>query len=261
MDAAPSPAKIFNSAADEGQRRLDQSLLQLAATGFIAGFTIVLGIAALGIGHSLLEPLVGNAAKLGAAMAFAVGLVLLIVQRAELFSENFFDPIATVFEQRRRGMLMRVARLWGLTLVFNLLGGALLALLVSMEHVLPAGSTEALGRTAEELVSRPVDASFVSAVIGGMLVALLSYALQGAGSTIARIAMAFLAGFLLAVGPFDHVVVTALHVFIGLLSGAGISAMQLIEVAVIATLGNLVGGVGLVTFSHAAQARGGNRAG
>ncbi|MFC0679651.1 formate/nitrite transporter family protein [Lysobacter korlensis] len=261
MSAAPDPAKIFCNAAEEGRRRLGQSLLELAATGFIAGFTIVLGIVAFGIARAVLEPVIGEAAKLGSAMAFAVGLVLLIVQRAELFSENFFDPIAAVFEDQRGGLAGPVARLWSLTLIFNLLGGTLLALLVTVEHVLPSGATDALAKVAEELVARPIRASFVSAVIGGALVALLSYALQGAHSVTARIVMAFFAGFLLAVGPFDHVIVTALHVFIGLLVDARVTPVQLAELAGIATLGNLVGGVGLVAFSHAAQAKGSNRAG
>lgn len=41
--SVPSPAEIFDRAAEEGERRLDQSRLELAATSFIAGFTIVFG--------------------------------------------------------------------------------------------------------------------------------------------------------------------------------------------------------------------------
>ena len=36
----------------EGERRLDQSLLELVATSFIAGFTIVFGMAALSLAHA-----------------------------------------------------------------------------------------------------------------------------------------------------------------------------------------------------------------
>ena len=38
---APDPAEIFHRAVEEGERRLDQSLLELVSTSFIAGFTIV----------------------------------------------------------------------------------------------------------------------------------------------------------------------------------------------------------------------------
>ena len=48
MPVGPPPAEIFQRAVEEGQRRLDQSTLELVSTSFIAGFTIVFGIAALG---------------------------------------------------------------------------------------------------------------------------------------------------------------------------------------------------------------------
>src|SRR5687768_17604373 len=98
MAVAPTPADVYRRAVEEGDRRLSASTLELVATGFNAGFTIVFGIAALGIVHALLEARLGpEVAKLGGALAFASGLVALVVSRSELFTENFFDPVATAF--------------------------------------------------------------------------------------------------------------------------------------------------------------------
>lgn len=75
---APSPADVYRRAVVEGERRLSASTLELVANGFNAGFTIVFGIAALGVVQALLEPRFGlDAAKVGGAMAFAFGLVAL----------------------------------------------------------------------------------------------------------------------------------------------------------------------------------------
>ena len=68
--------------------------------------------------------------------------------------------------------------------------------------------------------------------------------------------MAYVVGFLLAVGPFDHVIVTAVHLFFGILFGAPIGFGTLGVVMAIVLAGNLVGGIGLVTFSHLAQVKG-----
>ena len=68
--------------------------------------------------------------------------------------------------------------------------------------------------------------------------------------------MAYLVGFLLAAGPFDHVVVTVLHLFFGILFGAPIGFGTLAVVMAIVAAGNLVGGIGLVTSSHVAQVKG-----
>lgn len=68
--------------------------------------------------------------------------------------------------------------------------------------------------------------------------------------------MAYVVGFLLALGPFDPVIVTALHVAFGMLFGAGIGYGPLITTVAVVTADNLVGGLGLVTFTHVAQVRG-----
>ena len=256
MARDPDPATIFHRAAEEGDRRLGQSLLELTSTAFIAGFTIVFGIVALGIAHAAAEPQLGEMARLIGALAFAPGLVFLVIGRAELFTENFFDPTASLFARRRAASVPRLLRLWAITLAVNLITGGLFVLLLAVPEVLPDDAGRALATVAEEITTRGAWAAFVSAIIGGALVALLSYLLQAVEGGGSRIALSFLIGFLLAVGPFDHVVVTALHVLVGLFLDAQVSVADLVRVSLIATAGNLVGGVGLVTLSHAAQAKG-----
>ncbi|MFW5972493.1 MAG: formate/nitrite transporter family protein [Bacteroidota bacterium] len=256
MATAPDPSEIFHRAAEEGERRLDQSLMELMATGFIAGFTIVFGIAALGILYAAFEPSLGEVASVTGALGFAIGLVFLVVGRAELFTENFFGPTATIFDRREHAMVPRLLRLWGITLVFNLIGGGLLVFVIAIPGALPHGTGEALSTTAEEVAARGLWAGLGSAVIGGALVALLSFLLHAVNSVGSRIVMAYLVGFLLALGPFDHVIVTVLHIFAGILFGAPVDFGRLVEIMGIATVGNVLGGVGLVMLSHAAQARG-----
>ncbi|WP_177177972.1 hypothetical protein [Citreimonas salinaria] len=43
MPIAPTPKEAFSRAVDEGERRLDQSMIELLSTGFIAGFPIISG--------------------------------------------------------------------------------------------------------------------------------------------------------------------------------------------------------------------------
>lgn len=256
MSVAPVPSEIFHRAAEEGERRLNQSTLELVSTGFIAGFTIVFGIAALGIVHAAVEPQFGDAAKVAGALAFAIGLVFLVVGRAELFSENFFGPAARLLKHGEHRVLPRLLRLWSVTFLLNLVGGVLLTFIISVEGVMPDAAGEALSKTAEEIAGKGAWAGFASAIIGGALVALLSFLLHAVNSVGSRIAMAYLVGFLLAAGPFEHVIVTSLHVLSGILFDAPISYGRLAGVMAMAVAGNLVGGVGLVMLSHAAQAKG-----
>ena len=253
---APTPDQIYRRAVKEGQRRLDMSMLDLVTTGFNAGFTIVLGVAALGAVTALTEPTVGpELAKVAGAAAFAIGLVFLTTSRSELFTENFFDPVATAFDRRGASMIGRLLRLWFVVLAMNLVGGALLVLILSIDGVLPAGAEEALRHVAEEIEAKSTLAAFANALVGGALVTLLSFLLQAVDRVISRIVLSFLVGFVLAVAPFAHVVVTFQHLLAGLLAGAHLPAGTLATETLVAIAGNMVGGLAFVTLSHIAQAR------
>ena len=259
MASALNPDEIFERAATEGERRLNQSFLEVTATGFIAGFTIVFGIIGLGIVEGIARPALGELAKLLGALAFGTGIVFLIVGRAELFSENFFDPIAAGFRPGEQKLGGKLARLWSLTLLLNLAGGAVLIFVASVGGTLPSGASDALNRIAEEIAHRHWLPTLTRSVIGGALVALLSFLAIASQETASRVLIAYAIGVLLALGPFDHVVVSMLHIGFGLASSANVTLLHAAEVGLIATAGNLVGGVGLVTLSHAAQAKAAQR--
>ncbi|CUH35080.1 Inner membrane protein YfdC [Jannaschia seosinensis] len=256
MSDALKPAEIFERSAEEGERRLNQSMLELLSTGFIAGFTIVFGIIALGIVEALAEPALGELAGLLGALAFGIGVPFLILGRAELFSENFFDPIAAAFKLKLKGVTRKILRLWVFTLVLNLVGGGVLVLVLSVEGALPAGAHEVLDRAAEEIAHRRSLATFMRGIVGGALVALLSFLVIASRDSTGRIILAYITGVLLALGPFEHGVVTMLHLAFGFMFDASVTTADIARVSGISILGNLLGGVGLVTMSHAAQARG-----
>lgn len=256
MSVAPTPEEIFDRAVDEGERRLDQSTLELVSTSFIAGFTVVFGLVALGIVEAFVRPRFGDLATIAGALAFGVGVVFLVVGRTELFNENFSDPVATAFERDEGWMVRSLFRLWGLTFVFNLVGGVLFSLVFAMDGVLPAGAPHELSKVAAHIAHRSSWAEFGSSIVGGALVSVLSFLLQGVNTVGSRILLAYAVGSLLALGPFDHVIVTVLHVVLGMLFGADVTYLALGETVVIATAGNLVGGLGLVTLTHVAQAKG-----
>ena len=261
MPVAPTPTEIYRRAIDEGDRRLSATGLELLASGFNAGFTIVFGIAALAVVHALVEPALGpEAARLAGALAFGIGLVFLVVSRSELFTENFFDPVATAFERGGSGVVLKLLRLWMGVLVLNLVGGAILAVILSVDGVLPPGSERALRTVAEEIVAKETTAAFANAVVGGALVTLLSFLLQAVDRVLSRMVVAYLIGFLLAVGPFAHVVVTVHHLLLGALAKAPVGFDQIAAETAIAIIGNLIGGLGFVTLTHIAQARGEGRA-
>jgi formate/nitrite transporter FocA (FNT family) len=256
MTVAPDPHEIYQRAEREGHRRLSMSLPDTLATGFIAGVTIVLGIVALGVTTALVEPAFGpELASLAGALAFGIGLVLVVVGRTELFSENLFDPVAAAIDQGGRSVWGRLAWLWISILVLNLVGGAVLVAVMLVPGAMPEGSAEVLVTVAEEIAAKPAAGTLARAVLAGALITLLSYMLNAVDGVSSRILLAYLVGFLLAVGPFDHVVVSGLHVLYGVWH-SDIPYRDLWQNLGLSTVGNLAGGLLLITLTHTAQVKG-----
>jgi formate/nitrite transporter FocA (FNT family) len=90
-------------------------------------------------------------------------------------------------------------------------------------------------------------------VLAGALLTLLSYMLAAADSTIARMVAAYMVGFFLAIGPFDHVVVSALHLLFVVWLSNEVGYGDL-EIVTLSTVG-LAGGLLLVTLTHTAQVK------
>lgn len=232
--------------------------LEQVATGFIAGITIVFGIVALGVTEALVEPDLGSGvARILGALAFAIGLVFLIVGRTELFSENFFDPVAAAIEDRGSRPWRQLGRLWLTIFVLNLVGGAVLVAVLTVDGALPATSSQKLVSLAEEITAKSWQATLARAVLAGALITLLSYMLEAVNSVTARILVAYLVGFFLALGPFDHVIVSALHVLFGVWLSDAVGYGELAANIGLATVGNMVGGLLLITLTHTAQVKGG----
>lgn len=255
---APDPDQIYRRATAEGRRRLSLSTLDQVSTGFIAGVTIIFGIVALGVVEAMVEPSGGaGLAGLAGALAFATGVVFLVVGRSELFTENFFDPVAAAIQEHGRGPWVRLLRLWGVTLVMNLVGGAVLVALLTVDGALPEGAVIALAHVAEDIASKGWAATLVRAVLAGALITLLSYMLSAVDTVAARILVTYMVGFFLALGPFDHVVVSALHLLLGIWGGGVVGYADLVTNVGLSTVGNLLGGLLLITLTHTAQVRSG----
>jgi formate/nitrite transporter FocA (FNT family) len=255
---APSPEVIYDRAKAEGRRRLNLSTLDQLSTGFIAGVTIIFGIVALGVAEALVEPRLGpGIASLAGALGFGIGVVFLVVGRSELFTENFFDPVAAAISEQGRHPWFQLVRLWLSILALNLVGGAIMVAILSVDGALPADAAERLSQIAEEIAGKGWAATLVRAVLAGALITLLSYLLNAVDTVSARITVAYMVGFFLALGPFDHVVVSALHLLFGIWDGNTVGYTDLASNLAISAAGNLLGGLLLITLTHTARARSG----
>jgi formate/nitrite transporter FocA (FNT family) len=176
-------------------------------------------------------------------LAFSIGFVALLLARSELFTENFLVPVITVVARRSRwGALLR---LWAVTLLTNLVGGWIITGLITaaLPELKPAART--LGTHYAHLGQNGSALSL--AILAGAAITLMTRMQHATDNLGVQIVPAILFGFLLAGGGLFHSVLDSLMMFAGLWAGASYGYGDWLAALAWAVLGNLIGGLVLVT--------------
>jgi formate/nitrite transporter FocA (FNT family) len=242
-ESDPELESTFQAAVNEGTLRVRRSLPTLLATGLVGGVDVSIGVVALIIvEHETGSTLLG-------ALAFTIGFIALTLARSELFTENFLVPVAAVIARQAR--IREVVRLWAGTAVMNLVGGWLIT------GLLAAGKPEIAETTATittPLVEQGIGfSSFALAIVGGAVITVMTWMERNCDSQGPQIVAAVAAAFVLAAVPLNHVIVNSLEMFAALHAGADFGYLEYLRLALWWTLGNMVGGMLLVTLVRLVQ--------
>ncbi len=236
--------ETFLRTVDEGRRRMSRATVPLLATGLVGGIDVGTGV----LGLLLVEHITES--KLLGGLAFAIGFIALALARSELFTEDFLVPVSTVIARQARFRML--IRLWVGTLIANLIGGWIFTWLMMRGY-------PEFNKTAIESGYHYVQLGYglramALAILGGAVITLMTWMQHSSESMAAKIVPAVTAAFLLAGGQLDHAIVNSLLMFAALHTGhAPFGYLAWAETAGWAALGNIVGGVGLVTLLRLLQ--------
>jgi len=240
----PEVEDTFERTVLEGRRRMSRGWPALIATGLVGGIDVATGVMAM----LVVEAKTGD--KLLAGLAFSIGFIALTLARSELFTEDFLVPVvAVIARQARTRSLMR---LWWVTAVANLVGGWVFTYLVI------TGFSEA-AKPAVESGKHYVDLglgwrAFSLALLGGAVITLMTWMQHSTESMGVKIIPAVTTGFLLAGLQLNHAIVNSLLIFSGLHTHhSPYGYLDWAKTAGWAALGNIIGGVALVTLLRILQ--------
>jgi formate-nitrite transporter family protein len=229
---------------EEGKRRLDRSWAPLIATGLVGGIDVGTGVLAL----LVVEAETGN--KLLAGLAFSIGFIALAMARSELFTEDFLVPVGTVIA--RQAPLRQLGRLWAVTATGNLVGGWIFTglIIASFPSVKKTAADAGAYYTGLGIGWR----SFALALLGGAVITLMTWMQHATESLGTKIVPAVSTGFLLAGLQLNHAIVASLIIFAGLHTHTtSYGYLDWAGTAGWAALGNMVGGIALVTLLRLLQ--------
>lgn len=157
-------------------------------------------------------------------------------------------------DPRDRHAWLKLAELWTVSPVFNILGGFLLILVVSSNGVLPEGTGGALVEVVEKLDQNDAETAFLSAIAGGALVTLMTWLVEGIEPMGVKVFCAWAIGALLALGTFNHVIVVTIEYVFAIRYGADVGWEDALSNFGVAALGNVFGGMLFVTLTRIGQA-------
>ena len=247
---AYKPAQMAGLVERVGVDKARLPVLETATLGLLAGafiafgamfYTLVMTGSTLGFGPG----------RLLGGLAFSLGLVLVVIGGAELFTGNNLIVMAWA---ARKVTTRQLLRNWGLVYVANLAGALGSVVLVYLSGTLELGGG-AVAQTAARIAEAKVSIGFIEAFCRGILcntlVCLAVWLCFAAHSVSGKIlAIIFPITAFVALG-FEHSVANMYLIPIGMLAGGGeISLTAFVNNLVPVTLGNVVGGSVFVAFVY-----------
>jgi formate/nitrite transporter FocA (FNT family) len=222
----------------EGRTRLARPWPTLITTALVGGIDIGTGV------FAYLVVVQQTGSKLLAGLAFSIAFVALLLARSELFTENFLVPVVSVVAGR--SSIFSLARLWVVTLLANLVGCWGMAwLIIEARPDLRGVAVETGTHYAHLGITLH---SLALAVLAGVVITLMTRMQNASESLGVQIVPAILFGALLAGGQLFHSILDSLFMFAALHSGAPFGYLDWLGALGWSVLGNIIGGVGLVTF-------------
>ncbi|HZR64488.1 MAG TPA: formate/nitrite transporter family protein [Terriglobales bacterium] len=242
--------EIFDAATENARSELKRPLLGLLFSGLAGGTTLGL----TGIGVASIRAALGNGGwqELVAYLIYPIGFIAVIIGRQQLFTENTLYPVVLVLDERKH--VLSTLRLWAVVFASNIAGAILFAALCVYTSALKPEIQAKLVELGAQAAPGSFGHLFWSGVVGGWLIALVAWMVTASHWTIGQVAMIWLLTFIVGVGHFAHCIVTSCEILSSVMAGS-VSTPAYLHWLLAATLGNIAGGVGIVSVLNYGQVR------
>ena len=247
---AYKPAKIAELVENIGVTKAVMHAIPTVMLGLMAGAFIAFGAMFYTLVMTNHDMGLGPARLLG-GVAFSLGLILVVVGGAELFTGNNFIVMAWA---EHKVTTVQLLRNWCLVYVANFIGAVGAAILMFWSGALSLGDS-AVAETALNIAEYKVNLdplqAFIRGILCNALVCLavwLCFAARDVASKI--LAIIFPVSAFVALG-FEHCVANMYFIPLGMLISDGeISAIEFLTNVIPVTAGNIIGGALFVAFVY-----------
>ncbi|MEC9373777.1 MAG: formate/nitrite transporter family protein, partial [Planctomycetota bacterium] len=194
--------EVYLRAVKTAEEEITRSFRPLFLSGIAAGLTAGASLlASFPVRSALSET---PAATIVGAAFYGLGFVFIIIGRYQLFTENTITPVMLALH--RKCTLPQLFRLWGIVLAGNLVGAALVALMLHLSDVFSEESSALLIETARASMSESTNRLFWTSVFAGALVGTMAWLSLAVRENTARIILILLIAFVIPIAHLHHCV-------------------------------------------------------
>lgn len=251
-----SPLEIARYYVEIGIAKVKLSAIKMLILGAFAGMFI--GFA--GIASTTSSATIENAsiARLVSACVFPAGMAMVLIAGSELFTGNNLIVIAFLEKKIR---LMDMLKNWFFVYIGNFIGASFVAVLVVYGHtpgLYDGKLAEKMVAAAQTRVVQTFPEAFIRGILCNILVCIAVWAAFAAKKVSGKLLMSFWPVMLFVLCGFEHSIADMYFGVAGLLTAQeyGIAAKGLtwgsflLKNLLPVTLGNLVGGAGIVSCGY-----------
>jgi len=246
----PRAAVIFETVRREGEIELDRPLVSLAASGLAAGLSMGMSLAGEGLIRTLLpdekwRPLV-------VSFGYTLGFLVVVLGRQQLFTENTVTAILPLLDDPDKGTVLRkVVRLWGVVLAANIAGAAIFSYAAAHSAMFGDAARTTFGELGREAAAPAFGVIVVRGIVAGWLIALMVWLMPGSEQL--RLFVIVIVTYFVGLGSFSHIVAGSVEVLYVVATGGLSWAQYLGGFLLPVFIGNVIGGVTLVSLLNYAQ--------
>ncbi len=245
-----TPKEIAQATIDAGVGKAKLSIMQMILLGIFAGVFIGFGgQAAITISQTYGAIDLGMSKFLFAAV-FPVGLMLVVICGAELFTGNNLMIMGCVNGNYSTKDLLRN---WITVYIANFIGSVILAILVANSGLMTGAAAEKAIGIANAKVAIPFGAAVIRGILCNIVVVLAVWMATGARDVISKIFSCWFPIMLFVLCGFEHSVANMYFAPLGMFLGAPVTWGQIwFNNLVPVTIGNIIGGAFIVGLSYLA---------
>lgn len=244
-----SPAEITEIWINNGVKKAGLPVLKMLVLGILAGMYIGFGahvfVLATAAGGDAFQSMV---AKLIGAALFPVGLMMVILCGAELFTGNNLLTLALMDKKITAGQMLKN---WVVVYIGNLIGSVVLAFFLAKSGLFADAAGEKAMAIAAAKTSIPFGAAVIRGIGCNILVVLACWLQAGAKDLIGKIFAIWFPIMMFVFAGFEHSVANMTYIPLGIFLGADVTWGAFIIANLLpVTIGNLIGGAVFIPFAY-----------